>query len=193
MVVAGMLIFEKINRKPKVEVWTEPPLTETTPPPENKNYTYENEELGISYIFPDGFVPVECEREDELTCMNQSDKSNRLSKRPDIVMRKIEMHNQDDYQAIIMADVTFDPSGLKPENFSEFTSITVESTPVYKIKTGLFEGTLATNYYVVRNNYILVFEVTSSPVDWTAPGYDPEQDELNRKVLMMMGGMEFIN
>lgn len=190
--ISGFLIFEKINRKPKVEVWTEPPLTEVTPPQENKDdgYIYENADLGIKFVYPAGFLPIECESEEEMVCMNEAGRSNRLSGRPDIVLRKIEMENPKDFEKVMMDDVVFDPSGLKPENFSEFIPTMVESVPVYKIRIGLFEGILATNYYVVRNSYILVFEVTSSPVDWTSSGYDPEQDELNEKVLRVMGGME---
>ena len=193
-VIAGFLIFQKITFKPPVEVWTEPPLVETTPLPESgKKYTYENEGMGIKFNYPTGFLPVECELEAEMVCMNEADKSDRLSRRPDVILRKLEMTNPEDFEKAMIEDVVFDPSGLKPEDFSKFIPTTVESMPVYKIRTGLFEGILATNYYTVRDNYILVFEVTSSPVDWTAPGYDPEKDELNRKVLEMIGGMKFTN
>ena len=194
--IAGVSIFSKIPRKPPIEVWTEPPFTEAPPttgetPTATVAEDYRNEELGMKFAYPVGFVQVECEGETELVCLNESTKSGRISTRPDIVVRKIEMENPNDFEALIMQEVVFDPSGLKPESFSEFKPVIAGKNTFYKIRIGLFEGILANSYYLVRGNYILAFEVTSNPVDWTATKYDPEQDKLNQQFLKMAEGMEF--
>ena len=194
--LAGLSIFWKITKKTPVEVWTEPPFTEAPPTTEETPTAtvaedYRNEELGIKFAYPAGFVQVECEGETELVCLNEATKSGRISTRPEIVVRKIEMENPNDFETLIMQEVVFDPSGLKPEAFSEFKPVTAGKNTFYKIRVGLFEGILTNSYYLVRSNYILAFDVTSSPVDWTAAKYDPEQDELNQKFLEMAEGMEF--
>jgi len=64
---------------------------------------------------------------------------------------------------------------------------------VYYIKTGLFEGVLSINYYLVNKNQVFAFNLTSSPVDWTNPNFKPEEDLLNLNMQQILSTFKFTN
>jgi len=61
----------------------------------------------------------------------------------------------------------------------------------YTIVTGNYEGILGINYYIKNDEYIIVFEVTSSPVAWLQPDYNPDEDSFNKDVVQFLSTFQF--
>lgn len=93
-----------------------------------------------------------------------------------ITHRELTIPGGKTFQDVLINDVMFDASGMHPKSFNEFQLRHLGTHDFYYIKTGLFEGVLSINYYLVTDNKIDVFTLVSHGVDWTNPQFDPEQD-----------------
>ncbi|KKQ42761.1 MAG: hypothetical protein US59_C0004G0001, partial [Candidatus Levybacteria bacterium GW2011_GWB1_37_8] len=157
--------------------------------------TYTVTKLGIEFKYPPNFSPIAI-FDNELFPISFTDNSNtkhRLSTSPDISIKVIPIVSGDDYKTTLIKDVIFAGSGMHPKSFVEFSSKTIGGNMVYYIKTGLFEGVLSINYYLVNKNQVFAFNLTSSPVDWTNPNFKPEEDLLNLNMQQILSTFKFTN
>ncbi|KKQ29846.1 MAG: hypothetical protein US43_C0001G0002 [Candidatus Levybacteria bacterium GW2011_GWA1_37_16] len=166
-----------------------------TPNPTANWKTYTVTKLGIEFKYPPNFSPIAI-FDNELFPISFTDNSNtkhRLSTSPDISIKVIPIVSGDDYKTTLIKDVIFAGSGMHPKSFVEFSSKTIGGNMVYYIKTGLFEGVLSINYYLVNKNQVFAFNLTSSPVDWTNPNFKPEEDLLNLNMQQILSTFKFTN
>lgn len=163
-----------------------------TPDPTSNWKKYTNSKYGIQFKYPPTFSLINIVDGKSIAAF--TDKSNakqRLSTLPDISLRIIPIVSGGDYKNKLIEDVVFAGSGLHPKSFSEFSSKIIGGNTVYYIKTGLSEGILSLNYYLVDKNNIVVFALISSPVDWTNPNFNFENDSLNQNLQQILSSVKF--
>jgi len=150
-------------------------ITRTIPPVEASVWKiYKNEIFGFEFTNPGGYSLQELSDPFGVILRLKKEKTANLS--ADINIRYLSYKQTVDFKQILISDVVYDPSGLPPKSFNEFSKRTIGKNSYYFIKTGLFEGQLNLRYYLVRKNDILVFELVSRGVDWTNPKFDPEKE-----------------
>lgn len=155
--------------------------------------TYTNEQYGFEFNYPPKFERVSSvDSEAILSFKDQSNTLPRLSTLPDIYLKVLDIPAGKDFKEVLLKDVVFDGSGLNPKSFAEFSQKKIGDNNVYFIRSGLFEGILSTNYYLIQGNKIFAFYLHSSPVDWTRPGYKPEDDKLNLDFRQILAGFKFL-
>ena len=168
------------------------PTTNLNPTANWKTYT--NTDHNLEFKYPPNFSPINAN--DNKLIVAFIDKSNtkqRLSTSPDVSLRTFSIIPGEDYKNELIKDVVFAASGLHPKSFAEFSSKTMGNNTVYYIETGLFEGVLSLNYYLVDKNQVAAFAIVSSPVDWTNPSFKPENDPLNQSLFQILSTFRFIN
>lgn len=170
--------------------------TETYPtsiPDKTANWlTYKNEKYGFEFKYPPELI-LKQDPKALISFIDNSIKTQRLSVSADITVNYLEVYPNTDFRDILMNDIVYDGSGLRPETFDKFQQFQYGQTVFYSIMSGLFEGVLSVNYYALNKNDIIAFYLVSSPVDWTNPQYDPEQNSLNQKLKKILSTFKFSN
>lgn len=157
--------------------------------------TYTHTQLGIEFKYPPN-LSLNAIGNKDIIPVSFTDLSNtkqRLSTSHDINFKVIPVAPGADYKTTLINDIVFVGSGMHPKSFAEFSSKTIGDNMVYYIRTGLLEGVLSMNYYIVNKNQVFAFVLTSSPVDWTNPNFKPENDPLNQKLLQILSTFKFTN
>jgi hypothetical protein len=156
--------------------------------------TYTNSDHSLEFKYPPNFSPINVNDNKLMAAfMDKSNTKQRLSTSPDISLRTFSITPQGDYKGELIKDVVFAGSGLHPKSFTEFSSKTIGNNTVYYIETGLFEGVLSLNYYLVYKNQVAAFTTVSSPVDWTNPSFKPENDPLSQSLFQILSTFRFTN
>jgi len=181
-----------------LSILTNTPTPEISDPTQNWQ-TYTNEEYGFEFKYPKYFIPQECAiglttRSESLMCLNEEKSNNqRLTSLADFRIRAINTSSNKKIQELLINDVTFDGSGLHPNSFDSFKKQKIGDNEFYFIETGLFEGILNANYYYIGKNYILVFELSDSPVDLTNPDFNSDKSNLNNTARQILSTFKFTN
>lgn len=151
---------------------------------------YANAQYGIEFRYPLTFLQVNNSKS-IVAFTDTANKQQRLSTSPDISFRVISIAPADDYKATLIKDVVSSGSGSHPKSFAEFSLKTFGDKTVYFIKTGLLEGVLSINYYLVNKDKIFAFNLISGPVDWANPNFKPEEDRLNLELQQVLSTFKF--
>ncbi|MCL5091117.1 MAG: hypothetical protein M1514_03850 [Patescibacteria group bacterium] len=161
--------------------------------------SYINAPNKISFFYPKKFVQVTCPSIDilpkfnYLICLNDSTRNQRLTPLPDVAVRRLSMTGFKNFQEVLINDAVYEGSGMNPKSFSEFKELKLSDNTFYYLETGRFEGILSFNYYVIRGEEIIGFNLVSSPVDWTNPKFISENDLLNQELITILKSFKFIN
>lgn len=155
--------------------------------------TYKNDQYGFEFQYPSKYSKAEINEwiKDPLLILDNKSNTQKLSKMPNISVRHLDLKSNQFFESVLINDVVFDGSGLSPKSFSEFKKIHLGNNNFYFIETGLFEGILSINYYLISRNQIFVFTVVSSPVDWTNPNFKPEDDPINKDLQQILSTFKF--
>jgi len=183
-VVLGLKIADKFEKEvveDNLSIPTGVPSTDDT-----ANWkTYTNEKDGIQFQYPEKFRRMDAPKE-YFGLIDTTNKKPRVTSMADIVFRKIENPKKTSVEKLIMENTFFDGSGLNPKSFSEYKKEKIENNYFYTIDTGLFEGLLSSQYYFIRNSDVFLFDMYSSPVDWTNPDYNPQEDLLRKDLKLIL-------
>lgn len=95
------------------------------------------------------------------------------------------------YQERIIGDVYFDASGEHPQSFSQFKEVVLGNHKFYYINSGIFEGVLSGNYYLVVPQGIYAFLFSSFGVDWTNSQFNPDTEPMHVVVKQMLQTFRF--
>ncbi|MDR3548532.1 MAG: hypothetical protein P4M11_09760 [Candidatus Pacebacteria bacterium] len=92
---------------------------------------------------------------------------------------------------VMIANTTFDPSGLQATSTSQFHQVTAGKNTFSVAQIGRFEGQVQTAYYLPLANSILRFDIVERNVtNWTDPSLDPSSLPEHRAFLQMLGTLE---
>lgn len=157
--------------------------------------TYTNEQYGFEFKYPQHLLDVSDTIAGGGLIAGFVDSSNtkpRLTSSTDILVSVRPIVPGEDFRNILIKSVAFDGSGLNPKSFDEFSQGKFGDNTVYFIRSGLFEGLLTMDYFLIDRNRIFSFLVHSSPVDWTNPDFKAENDPLNRDVQKILSTFKFL-
>lgn len=159
----------------------------------NGKLMYRNEQYGFEFSYPPNFKQMaNVETGAILSFQDQSNMLPRLSTLPDIYLKVLDIPAGKDFKEVLIKDVIFDGSGKNPKSFTEFSQKKIGNNDAYFIRSGLFEGILSANYYLVRGDKIFAFYLHSSPVDWTSQNFKSEKDVLNLKLQKIISTFKFL-
>jgi hypothetical protein len=92
---------------------------------------------------------------------------------------------------VLLANTTFDPSGMQATSTSSFKQVTEGSNVFSTIQIGRFEGQVQTAYYLVRANDVLRFDIIERGVtNWTDPALNVSTLPQHRALLQMLASLQ---
>ena len=149
--------------------------------------TYRNGNVGFTFSYPTNWEEGTFGRDDEF--INILNGQNQIEAR---LLGPFKCKCTDkELEQILVSDVIYDGSGKHPQSINEFTKITIANNQFYKIRTSRFEGTLSYNYYLPKDNRVLVLSFTSQGVAWTDPNLDEESDSTHVVLKQILSTFKF--
>ena len=156
--------------------------------------TYTNNQYNFEFKYSSKFITTSAYTENiVLALQNNDNKNQRISTLPDIYLRVLEIPRGQTSESIMNKNVVSGGMGWDENSINKITTKKIGQNLVYYVRTGVFEGILTTNYFVVNDNHIYAFVVNSNPVDWTNPNYKIEDDQLNKDFLEILSTFKFLN
>ncbi|GEM_PF-6667361 len=152
-------------------------FTDTAVPGSDIMATFRNPEFGISFEYPTRYSVLRLPGQTDVGALPLLE-----YKAPDkfaydtIAVSWLPFKQGQNVEQVMVNNVVYDGSGAHPKSFDSFVLVHLGDNDFYKIGTGLFEGVLGYQYYLVRDSGAFVFTLTSSGVPWTDPSYDSEKD-----------------
>lgn len=195
--IVGLLAYFAWNNSSTSVVSNNPdtttePVTDTPTPNDSQTRTYKNTEQGIEFMYPATYRNSTAERSSNvpIVTLEKNDNSNSYIDNS-IVVKSIVPKSGQSYQQAIIEDVIFDGSGDHPKSFAEFKSRIINGKTYHWIVTGRFEAVVGVNYYLQRENDILVFTSTSHDVlEWTDPNFNVENDVTHTDLRTILGSLK---
>ncbi len=137
--------------------------------------TYRNEELGFEFKYPSKyqeFIDLENSNQPSVPIITL------LSLEPNndlfLTVRHKVIPTDQSFKEIILDSVIFDGSGLHPKSLDMFKIISLGENKFYFIQSGLFEGILSYEYFLINKQDLFWFYFRSNGVDWTNPDFNGE-------------------
>jgi hypothetical protein len=94
----------------------------------------------------------------------------------------------------MLANTTFDPSGLQATSTSEFKSVGKGRNTFYEIQIGRFEGQVQTAYYLYQPTQIIRFDIAERGVqNWTDPKVNIDALPQHQSFLQMLATLVVSN
>lgn len=132
----------------------------------------EDAEIGIAFVIPNGFVANADAIGADPTLRAVFDSSvKKPSGAPDsIVIRSYPIPAGKTANSVILANTVHESSGIQAKSMSEFSPVITNGKTFQSITVERFEAMVHTEYYLVRANDVLRFEVIERDVtNWTDP------------------------
>ncbi|KND50140.1 MAG: hypothetical protein AB203_04125 [Parcubacteria bacterium C7867-008] len=132
----------------------------------------EDAQIGISFVIPDGFVanPDAIGADTSLRAVFDS-KTIKSGGVPDsLIIRRYGVPAGKTGNDVILANTVHESSGIQAASMKEFEPVIINGNTFQTITVERFEALVHTEYYLVRTNDVLRFEVVEREVNnWTDP------------------------
>ncbi|KND51571.1 MAG: hypothetical protein AB202_03335 [Parcubacteria bacterium C7867-007] len=131
----------------------------------------EDAAIGISFVVPNGFVANPDAIGTDPSLRAVFDSTNLKSGIPDsLVIRRFSIPAGKTAEQVILENTMYESSGIQPSSMKEFEPILINGNTFQTISVERFEALVHTEYYLVRTNDVLRFEVIERDVtNWTDP------------------------
>lgn len=149
----------------------------------------EDKEIGISFVVPNGFVANADAIGADPTLRAVFDSTTvKSGETPDsLIIRRYPIPAGKTGNDVILANTMHESSGIQAASMSEFKPVLINGKTYQSITVERFEAIVHTEYYLVRANDVLRFEVVERNVtNWTDPNLKVETLPSHKALLSLL-------
>lgn len=153
----------------------------------------EDKEIGISFVVPNGFVAnADAIGADPSLRAVFDSTTKKPSSAPDsLVIRRYAIPAGKTGNDVILANTMHESSGIQAASMSEFKPVLINGKTYQSITVERFEAMVHTEYYLIRANDVLRFEVVERDVtNWTDPNLKVENLPSHKALLSLLSTLQ---
>lgn len=159
-------------------------------PPPNVSYTIGSSTL--AFVKPSGFAEQGTGSGNIIATFEQT--STTSSNASTITVQAFPIGSGQTPGQVMLANTTFDPSGLQATSTIGFKNITEGSNVYSEVKIGQFEGVVQSAYYLTTPTVVYRFDITERGVqDWMDASLDPDTLPQHAEMLQMLSTVQVSN